>query len=183
MKKIVSIIHVVLVLCLLAFSAMAAQDSINDNSPRDEGSRLLFHSLADTAQERCYAWANATNSTADVTWSSNLTYSIDGIMYYKAAGTGDISAMRTWTAQANGTTAYYTFYVDASGTVNGTRGNESKTGTAWWPTIPDDAAPIFGMKVVVASTAQFTPGTTLFGVGNTTTFYNLASDPAKILAE
>lgn len=126
-----------------------------------------------------------------VTTGAATTYSINGVMYSKAA-TADLFVFTTLKVQPVLTTCYYLLCLDASGNsvvVNGTPMLTADITTTNFPMVPEipvdangipTAAPIGIVKIVLASTATFTPATTLLDAANlTTTYYNVACMPVN----
>ena len=107
---------------------------------------------------------------------AGLDYAINGIAYHKAdAATAAITAA---VVQALLTTCHYTIALDSSGTVSSIKGEEVLTAdigvvgkTVQYPLPLVDTCPIGATKVVCASTATFTAGTTDHDASNVTTTY------------
>lgn len=122
---------------------------------------------------RCYSYATIAIGTtkSKIKTTSAVSYSIDGVMYTKAA-TDDLFVFSDVTVQAAGTTKYYALCLDASGTATVISG----TSTAM-PDIPSTRCVIGALKMVCGS-ASFTPATTLLDAANiTATYYNLSCIP------
>lgn len=91
-----------------------------------------------------------------------VSFRIGGQCFYKAAT--DNIAFTATAQQASGTTAYYLFTINASGTITVTKGTD---GSTTLPDCPDDEAPLGVLKLVLGATT-FTGGTTDLGAANVT---------------
>lgn len=116
---------------------------------------------------------------------SGVNYSINGLCYYKAsAATIAITAADTQEAD---TTCLYLVCLDASGTLSTVKGVEVDTNEfiagnepLQWPHPVAGTCPIGAVKV--ATTAEFTAGTTLLSAAAVTdTYYDLFAVPVAPL--
>lgn len=112
----------------------------------------------------------------------DCSYSIGARAYIKAA-TDNIS-VTTGTAQTTLTQCVYWVVADAAGNVTTIQGSIQPMPTvagyvagAWEVPHVADKAVVGALKVTLASSATFTPGTTALGATNvTTTYFNFSND-------
>jgi hypothetical protein len=135
--------------------------------------RVLERSLFGT---RCYDFATlaAGSAPAKVKTTSNISFSIAGVMCYKAA-TDDLFVHTDLTVQAADTTKYYALCLDSSSNASIIQGNASAL-----PPIPATKCMIGYIKVVTVA-VTFTPATDSHAAaGVTTTYVNTAVVPATL---
>jgi hypothetical protein len=125
--------------------------------------------------------AEGTNATTIQT-AAATDYAINEQLYSKAIT--DNIALTACAVQAIGTTAMYSLFMNAAGTVTTVKGTEQKTGTKQplsWGVQPADTV-MFGAIKVVNATNTFTAGTTdLSASGVTATYYNVMAQPSFTL--
>lgn len=156
--------------------------------------------LRNALGNRCLTKAtlNGTGAVATVTTTGTNSYTIDGVFYTFAAWTvqsvavthsmfGQPVATLASYVQPIGTTVYYVMGINAAGTVCCVQGSYAgqpittlagtAVGQGGLPVMPDGYAPIGIIKVVAAS-ATFTAGTTLWNAaGITPTFKDVSMLP------
>ncbi len=119
---------------------------------------------------------------------NTITYLIDGVQYTKT-GAATVLPLTAAALQPVLTTCLYLIVINAAGTVTSIAGkpvlsSDLTAGTAVlkWPDLPSDVAPVGAVRITLASTATFLPGTTALDATNVTaTYLNLFSLPAKPL--
>jgi hypothetical protein len=119
---------------------------------------------------------------------AGIDFCIDGILYHKADAATDLP-LTADTVQPVLTKCLYLIVVDSGGTVSSVQGEPvltadltAGTKVLKWPACPASKAPIGAVKMTLASTATFTPGTTALDAANcTATYYNLFSVPTAPL--
>lgn len=132
----------------------------------------------------------------DALTAAAVTYSINGILYTKAAmasvgaatlggangALDETCAAATMTPQLPGFDAAYLLLLDAAGTVKATQGASVATGgVVQVPGCPPLYAPFGLIKVRNASGSNFVFGTTVFNAaGVTTTFFDVSASPGVI---
>ncbi len=180
--KYTSMLFVLAAAMLWAVAVWAGAVSISGHTTNMDG-RTLFTAVGDTLDTRCFTYANATASTADLAWSNQLVYAVGNVLHTKDAGSSDLSSLATWPKQSNATARRYVFHVDAAGTVNATAGPETAADAdSAYPTLGETVCPFAAVKVVTTQAAQFTLGTTNFAAsGVTSTFENLSALPSQAL--
>ena len=119
------------------------------------------------------------STAADVSTAApngaGLDYCINGVAYYKV---DDATATITAAAQQGLlTSCLYLISVNSTGVISSVKGKEELTAdlgdnlSLQYPQPVDDTCPIGAIKVVTASTATFTAGTTDLDAANVTTTY------------
>jgi hypothetical protein len=110
-----------------------------------------------------------------------FSYALDNIIKTVAIGE---TAFTDLTVQPVLTTCYYALWVDSAGTTSLTNGTPMLTTSITstnYPVLPanqDDKQLVGAVKIVLASTATFTPATTLLDAANlTATYYNTLRYP------
>lgn len=118
----------------------------------------------------------------DIQTTNAIVYSIDGVIYNKAALSGQVvsvtDAVGDVLTQADDTTCYYVLALDSSGTVYTYKGEDGETTDL--PGVPADRC-VFGVVKVVLSSfgGAFTFGTDDFDAsGVTSTFTDCAVQPS-----
>lgn len=119
---------------------------------------------------------------------AGIDFCIDGIFYNKADAATNLP-LSAGVIQPVLTKCLYLIYVNAAGTVASVQGKPVLTadltnGVAVlkWPDLPANVAPIGAVKITLASTATFTPGTTALDAANVTaTYYDLFAVPGNPL--
>jgi len=122
------------------------------------------------------------------TVGTGIDYCIDGIMY-NVADSATNKPFTADTVQAVLTKCLYLVVVDSAGTVTTIKGTAvlsadltAGTKVLKWPELPANKAPLGAVKIALASTATFTPGTTALDATNVTaTYYDLHSVPTAPL--
>ena len=146
----------------------------------------VVNDLVTAANTRCLTDAAAANgdpasSTSIVT--NPVVYTIDGV-FYSVASTASIAFSSGHAAQPVLTQCYYLFQIDSAGNWSSVQGpilSTSSPETLQMPRPTAGCCPIFAVKVSLASTATFTPGTTLFTASNVTeTYYDLSIRPISL---
>ncbi len=115
-------------------------------------------------------------------------FSIDGIMYSKT-GAATVIAFTALGIQAALTKCLYLCCIDSDGTVTYVKGTEvltadlvAGTKVLKWPALPANKCAWGAVKMTLASTATFTPGTTALDATNcTAAYYDLCVVPTKPL--
>lgn len=157
---------------------------------------VRHEALIDLLGSRCYgnpALAIDGVNAENVETANSVSYSIDGVMYTKAAVAEiDLSALGVLdeegtaqsavTAQEDGKDRAYLLVLNAAGTIFIVEGDDVDTGeTVRPPQCPNGYAPYGIVKVENASGADFTFGTTdLSTAGVTDTYVNVSVCPASV---
>lgn len=135
--------------------------------------------------------AEGTNANTIKTAAPNgagIDFCIGGVLYHLADG--DNIAMTACVAQPVLTTCLYTVSVNAALAVTVTKGTEVLTAALGdgntaisWPSAPAANCVIGGFKVVLASAATFTSGTTDLSAANVTaTYFDFFALPGTVVA-
>jgi hypothetical protein len=150
---------------------MALKD-VNSATDRDLFSRGMLV---------CPVLAIGSTSKAAVKNTAAFSYALNNIIKAVAAGE---TAFTDLTVQPVLTTAYYALWVDSAGTLSITNGTPVLTASitsTMFPVLPADQITkqlVGAVKIVLASTATFTPATTLLDATNlTATYYNVVRYP------
>lgn len=158
--------------------------------------------------DRCYVYSTlAINaaSAATVKTTGAVIYSVDGVMYSKAALSAqsiaithdqlgrDVSVQPSWAAyvQPQNTTVYYLLGVNAAGTICTVQGgyagqsltlnNQPWVSDGSMPALPVGYAPIGVIKVATGA-VTFTPATTALDAASVTaTYFNVSTLPTATL--
>lgn len=136
------------------------------------------------------AVAAGTNA-GSIKTTATVNYTINGVFKSKAA-TDNIalpapSAASTYTAGEFqvipiGMKSLFALFIDTAGTFSFGQ-SALVSGDDPAPVIPQSSdCAVVAVFTVKATSAIFTPGTTVLGTGNTTTYYNTSVMPAKSLA-
>jgi hypothetical protein len=159
--------------------------------------------------DRCYVFSTlAINAggAATVKTTGAVIYSVDGVMYSKAALSAqvitithdqlgrDVSTQPSWAKyiQPVSTTAYYLLGVNAGGTVCTVQGGYAGqtltlngapyVSAGAMPELPAGYAPIGVIKIAPTVAATFDPGTTLLDAANVNaTYFNVSTLPTATL--
>ena len=119
---------------------------------------------------------------------AGVDFSIDGILYHKADA-ATVAPFTAGTVQPVLTKCLYLVCIDSGGTITTVQGTPVLTadlvaGNAvlQWPKPSASVCVVGAVKITLASTATFTPGTTALDASNVTaTYYNLSRVPAAPL--
>lgn len=124
----------------------------------------------------------AAKATADpdIKTTNNLHYTINNILYVKAAGNIDVSAAHTAVEQAVDTYCAYLVQINAAGDITILKGTDAASAALALAALPTPTAlncP-FGIVVIFTDTAAFTFGTTnTDAAGVTDTYYDITDLP------
>jgi hypothetical protein len=119
---------------------------------------------------------------------AGIDFCIDGIAYHKADA-ATVAPFSTGTVQPVLTKCLYLVCIDSAGAITTVQGESvltadltAGTKVLRWPEVPANKCPVGAVKITLASTATFTPGTTALDATNVTaTYYDLFSVPTAPL--
>lgn len=120
---------------------------------------------------------------------AGIDFAIDGVLYHKADAATNLP-FSAGVVQPVLTKCLYLVVIDAAGAVTTVQGDPVLTsdlaegrGGLFFPDVPAGKCPIGAVKITLASTATFTPGTTALDASNVTaTYIDLMQVPARPLA-
>lgn len=179
---------VLILLCLSTTVFAQATDPANEFKEVGFNQKALFrvvNDLVTAANTHCLGDAGAANGTpaSSTATTATVSYVIDGV-FYSVSDTASIAFSSGHTSQPVLTQCYYLFQIDAAGTWSSVQGPILSTTSPETLQMPKPTAgncPIFAVKVSLASTATFVPGTTLFTASNVTeTYYDLSHQPISL---
>ena len=108
---------------------------------------------------------------------AGIDFVIKGILYHKADA-ATVAPFTAATVQPVLTACLYLVCINASGTITTVQGTPvlsaaltAGTAVLNWPTPADDVCPVGAVRITLASTATFTPGTTALDASNVTATY------------
>lgn len=115
-------------------------------------------------------------------------FSIDGIMYHKADA-ATVAPFTVAAVQPVLTKCLYLVCIDSAGAITTVKGTAvltadltAGTKVLQWPEVPASKCAVGAVKITLASTATFTPGTTALDAANVTaTYYDLFAVPTAPL--
>lgn len=127
-------------------------------------------------------------SKLGVAIATTIKYAIDGIIYSKTGAATDIP-LTAAAIQPVLTKCLYLICIDSAGTVTSIKGTAvltadltAGTKVLEWPQPTAGTCPIGAVKMTLASTATFTPGTTALDAANcTAAYYDLDTVPVAPL--
>lgn len=186
MNKLFTALFVLSLLCAPVFAQ--ATDPANEFKAVGFNQKALFrvvNDLVQAANTHCLGDAAAGNGdpASSTATTATVTYVIDGV-FYSVSDTASIAFSSGHTTQPVLTQCYYLFQINSAGTWSSVQGPILSTSSPETLQMPKPTAgncPIFAVKVSLASTATFVPGTTLFTASNVTeTYYDLSHQPISL---
>lgn len=149
-----------LIACMVLLASFSAKAEVSiQDSTYDQSMRDMFEAIAKN-QNHLMCNATLTCNGTHVSWGTELAYAIQGIVHRLSAGSASLAGINDYDAQKNATVANYTLFVDADGTVNATKGDDTFVGslgsaaTAEYPDTGYDVAVLGVLKVYSASSVQ-----------------------------